>query len=53
MGLSKLVHDSLDGLSFSKRRKLISVVNSIRTIGRSSDLNYLAAVFKTDKWGYH
>lgn len=40
-------------LSFSKRRRLIRLINQIRTFGKTNDLNYLATVYKTDKWGKH
>ncbi len=43
----------LDGFSFKRRRRFISIVNYFRTIGRSNDLSLLARILKTDKWGYH
>jgi hypothetical protein len=43
----------LTKLEFKKRRKLIRWYNRIRTFGKSNDLNYLALIYKTDKWGKH
>jgi hypothetical protein len=43
----------LDSLSFRHRRLFITAVNYFKTIGRSADLNLLAVVLKTDKWGHH
>ncbi len=51
--MDKFLRSFLDKISYRQRRKLISLTNFLKTIGKTSDLNYLAQVYKTDKWGKH
>lgn len=42
-----------DRIDFKRRRKIIRLINRLRTITKAGDLNYLAVIYKTDKWGKH
>ncbi|PZV79122.1 cephalosporin hydroxylase [Algoriphagus aquaeductus] len=42
-----------ENFSFQNRRKLIRLFNRFRTISKAQDLNFLATIYKTDKWGKH
>ncbi len=53
MGIEKITKDFLESQTFENRRKLISTINYWRSIGKGGDLNYLAKLYKTDKWGLH
>lgn len=53
MGLLEILDGRFAHLPFKKRRKIIEKVNYFRSIGKSSDLNFLATLYKTDKWGKH
>jgi hypothetical protein len=48
-----MIKQLIDNLSFVKRRKLFRYYYRFKTFGRTKDLNYLATIFKTDKWGKH
>jgi cephalosporin hydroxylase len=56
-----LLHSAINGiksylrghLSPSQRRAVRRVVNRVRTVGRTSNLSFLATVYGTDKWGVH
>lgn len=48
-----MIKNIVDGLSFKKRRKVIRHFNRLKTFAKTHDLNFLATVFKTDKWGKH
>lgn len=48
-----MIWSTLNGLSFSKRRKLIRYYYKFKTLGKTKDLNFLATIYKTDKWGKH
>ena len=47
------LYEFITSLPFKKKRKWITIINNFRTFGRTSDLNLLAGVFKTDKYGTH
>ncbi|MBN3583032.1 class I SAM-dependent methyltransferase [Algoriphagus aestuarii] len=43
----------VESLPFEKKRSIKRKVNFARSIGKSSNLDYLAQLFQTDKWGKH
>ena len=43
----------LDSFDFKKKRLIIRFINRIRSFGKSDDLNFLADLYKTDKWSRH
>lgn len=51
--MKNILLNFISNLSFKKRRRVITFINNFRTIGRSGDLDLLASVFKTDKFGTH
>lgn len=36
-----------------QRRRIRSIINYVKTIGRTRDLTLLAKIYKVDKWGWH
>ena len=40
-------------LTDSQRKKIRSVINFVKSIGRGNNLTYLAKIYKSDKWGWH
>ena len=48
-----MIKQIINNLSFVNRRKLIRFYYKFKTFGKTKDLNYLATIFKTDKWGKH
>jgi hypothetical protein len=40
-------------LSADQRRAIVQSIKMIQTVGRTSDLSFLARVYGTDKWGVH
>ncbi len=51
--LKEFIQRALDSFDFKNRRKIIRLINRVRSIGRSGDLNFLADLYKTDKWSKH
>lgn len=43
----------LNKIDFKKKRRYIRLINRFRTFFKTKDLNFLAVVYKTDKWGKH
>lgn len=48
-----MINRIINDLSFANRRKLIRYYYRFKTLGKTKDLNFLATIFKTDKWGKH
>jgi len=51
--VDSIKHRLKQGLSPVQQRKLLRFINRIQTIGRTSDLSFLARIYGTDKWGAH
>lgn len=51
--MKRIIQGYIDSLGFKKKRKVIRFINRLRSIGKSNDLNFLADLFKTDKWSKH
>lgn len=53
MKILKLLKEKFYELSFPRRRKIISLIRYFQSVGKSDDLNFLALLYKTDKFGNH
>lgn len=53
MGILRVIKKKFYNIPFSQRRKIISIVKYLQSFGKSDDLNFLALLYKTDKFGHH
>lgn len=51
--VKEAIQKLINSLEFKKKRKVIRLLNRIRSAGKSDDLNFLADLYKTDKWSKH